>query len=89
MPIPVSLDVAALELLLPLEASVYFFCSEALANVAKHAAASAAWVSVTMADRELTVEVRDDGIGGATPGSSGTGLIGLTDRIKALEGTWR
>ena len=86
MPIPVSLDVASLELLPPLEASVYFFCSEALANVAKHAAASAAWVSVTMADGELLVEVRDDGIGGARPDSGGSGLVGLSDRIKALEG---
>ena len=38
-----------------------------------------------MRDRELTVEVRDDGIGGAAPGS-GSGLVGLQDRIAAFDG---
>ena len=42
---------------------------------------------VSARDGELTVEVRDDGVGGATLGSTGTGLIGLGDRISALDGT--
>ncbi len=85
MPIPVVLDVAVPKLSPAIEASVYFFCSEALTNVAKHAAASTAWVNVVVRDRELTVEVRDDGIGGAAPGS-GSGLVGLQDRIAAFDG---
>jgi PAS domain S-box-containing protein len=85
MPIPVVLDVAVPKLSPAIEASVYFFCSEALANVAKHAAASTAWVTVAVRDRELSVEVRDDGIGGAAPGS-GSGLVGLQDRIAAFDG---
>ena len=87
MPIPVSLEVGRIELSPMLEASVYFFCSEALANVTKHAAANEAWVSVSARDRELTVEVRDDGVGGATLHSGGSGLVGLNDRISALDGT--
>jgi PAS domain S-box-containing protein len=86
MPIPVSLDVDGIELLPPLQASVYFFCSEALTNVVKHACASAAWVSVATRDAQLSVEVRDDGIGGATLGSDGSGLVGLNDRVAALGG---
>ncbi|MGA2010016.1 MAG: PAS domain S-box protein [Solirubrobacteraceae bacterium] len=86
MTIPVVLDIAVPKLPTPLEASVYFFCSEALTNVAKHAAATAAWVSVTARENRLTVEVRDDGIGGAEVGSSGSGLLGLQDRIAALDG---
>jgi PAS domain S-box-containing protein len=85
MPIPVVLDVAVPKLSPAIEASVYFVCSEALANVAKHAAASTAWVTVAVRDRELSVEVRDDGIGGAAPGS-GSGLVGLQDRIAAFDG---
>ena len=86
MPIPVALDVVVPELRPALEASVYFFCSEALANVAKHAAATTAWVTVFARGNRLTVEVRDDGIGGATVGSGGSGLLGLHDRIAALDG---
>ncbi|MGN6176698.1 MAG: ATP-binding protein [Streptosporangiaceae bacterium] len=48
-----------------LEASIYFFCSEALTNVVKHARASSAWVCVACEDNRCTIEVRDDGIGGA------------------------
>jgi signal transduction histidine kinase len=70
----------------PLQASVYFFCSEALTNVVKHACASAAWVSVATRDAQLSVEVRDDGIGGAELGSDGSGLVGLNDRVAALGG---
>jgi len=87
MPIPVSLDVAGVELLPTLAASVYFFCSEALTNVVKHAAASTAWVTLAANDSQLSVEVRDDGIGGAQPGQGGTGLVGLNDRIAALGGS--
>ena len=86
MPLPLSLEVEDLELPPAVEASVYFFCSEALANVVKHAAATVASVRVQAVDRQLRVEVRDDGIGGAEMGSGGTGLIGLHDRIGALEG---
>ena len=35
----------------------------------------------------LTVEVRDDGVGGAQPDSDGTGLEGMRDRVDALDGT--
>ncbi|MGD1051819.1 MAG: PAS domain S-box protein [Solirubrobacteraceae bacterium] len=86
MPIPVSLDVANVELSPVIAVIAYFFCSEALTNVIKHAAASEAWVSVSARDDELTIEVRDDGVGGATLDSAGTGLVGLGDRVSALDG---
>jgi PAS domain S-box-containing protein len=85
--IPVRLEIADLELPASLNASVYFFCSEALTNVIKHAAARSASISVTESDGVLTVEVRDDGSGGAEIGSGGSGLVGLSDRIAAHEGT--
>ena len=87
MPIPVSLEIDELELPASLELSVYFFCSEALTNVTKHASASCASVRVETVGAQLTIEVRDDGIGGAEIGSGGSGLVGLSDRIGALEGS--
>jgi signal transduction histidine kinase len=67
------------------EAAVYFLCSEALTNAAKHAEARCVTIGVTQAGGRLLVEIADDGIGGADPGD-GTGLRGLADRIEALGG---
>jgi signal transduction histidine kinase len=69
-----------------IEASVYFLISEALTNVVKHARASRAEVSVRLEDSSLSVEVADDGIGGAELGDAGSGLAGMVDRVEALEG---
>src|SRR5215471_1085901 len=71
----------------PIEASVYFFCSEALTNIVKHARATSAWVRVELQADQCAVEVRDDGIGGAQPRSETGGLNGLRDRVGALKGT--
>jgi PAS domain S-box-containing protein len=87
LPISVQLDVPDSRLPAPVEASVYFFCSEALTNVVKHAHAASAWVRVKLIDDRCAVEVRDDGIGGAQPRSETSGLSGLRDRIGALNGT--
>jgi signal transduction histidine kinase len=67
------------------EAAAYFVVSEALANVAKHARASGAVVSVVARTCELEVDVVDDGVGGAAAGT-GSGLAGLYDRVHALDG---
>jgi len=68
------------------ERAVYFAVSEALANVTKHASASAAQVRLSMADGLLTATVIDDGIGGATM-QPGHGLAGLADRMAGVMGT--
>jgi PAS domain S-box-containing protein len=86
LPVPVQLELPAPRLPGPVEASIYFFCSEALTNVVKHAHASSASVVVAADDGRCTVEVRDDGIGGAQARSGASGLIGLHDRIGALNG---
>ncbi|MHA6781614.1 histidine kinase [Pseudonocardia saturnea] len=70
------------------EFAAYFVASEALANVAKYARATAATVRVTRSEGAVVVEIADDGIGGADPGT-GTGLRGLADRIEALHGRLR
>jgi signal transduction histidine kinase len=70
----------------PLEAGIYYTVAEALANVAKHAHATEARVSVSLSGGRVAVEVFDDGVGGAGEGS-GSGLRGLADRVEALGGT--
>jgi signal transduction histidine kinase len=67
------------------EAAAYFVVSECLANIGKHANAESATVAVTAADGRLTVEVRDDGVGGAAL-DGGSGIQGLADRVGALSG---
>jgi PAS domain S-box-containing protein len=85
-PVPVNLD-ARVGRRLPdyAEVAAYYVVAEALTNVAKHAAASEVNVVATVDEENLAIEIRDDGIGGATPGK-GSGLIGLVDRVEALGG---
>jgi signal transduction histidine kinase len=70
----------------PIELAAYFFVSEALANVSKHARATHATVTIARKPGRLTVAVTDDGVGGANA-SGGSGLAGLADRLAALDGT--
>jgi signal transduction histidine kinase len=86
-PVPVTLAAETNERLpAPVEIAAYFVVAEALANVAKYAQASEATVAVRRANGRVTVDVTDDGIGGADA-SQGSGLRGLTDRVAALDGT--
>jgi signal transduction histidine kinase len=87
-PFPVDLVVDA-EPADPLtEATLYFVCSEALANAAKHAAAATIAIDLRDAGPSLRLVVSDDGRGGARFASRG-GLRGLADRVEALGGTFR
>ena len=87
MPVPVEIDVSVGRLPAAVEATAYFLVSEALTNVAKHARAGHAEVTARIEDDTLAVGVRDDGIGGARP--DGSGLVGLADRLAALDGQLR
>ncbi|MFJ2776019.1 sensor domain-containing protein [Kitasatospora sp. NPDC087315] len=70
----------------PVESAGYFAVSEALANVAKHSGARAARIHGRYTGGLLTIEVADDGRGGADP-AGGTGLTGLADRVAVVDGT--
>jgi signal transduction histidine kinase len=85
--VPIALDVT-LESRLdePLEVAAYYVAAEALTNAVKHAEASVIELRVNCPDGALTLVIRDDGVGGADP-SRGSGIVGLTDRVKALGGT--
>jgi signal transduction histidine kinase len=88
-PLPVRLDVA-LDGRLPerVEVAAYYVVAESLANVAKHAEARRAGVSLARDRDGVVVEVVDDGVGGADT-ERGTGLRGLADRVEALGGRLR
>ena len=88
-PLPVRLAVDV-EGRLPerVEVAAYYVVSESLTNIAKHAQATEARVSVERHDDRLVVEVVDDGVGGADT-ERGSGLRGLADRVEALGGRLR
>ena len=74
------------------EACAYFVVAEAVTNIAKHANATQAVVTVRfeMASNQLFVSVFDDGRGGAsiTGDENATGLRGLDERVRAARGTF-
>jgi signal transduction histidine kinase len=82
--VPVDVDVTVDRLPEEVEATAYYVIAEALTNIAKHACAEHAEISAQVEDGALAVKVCDDGIGGAR--RDGTGLIGLADRVAALDG---
>ena len=84
--VPVELDLRLPDRLPePVEIAAYYVASEAVTNAAKHAAATRVAVEVTADERVLRVNVRDDGVGGASF-AGGLGLVGLKDRVHALGG---
>jgi signal transduction histidine kinase len=70
------------------EAIAYYCANELLTNVSKHSHARRAWLDVRKVGDLLRVEVSDDGIGGADP-SKGTGLRGLAERVRSVDGSLR
>jgi signal transduction histidine kinase len=69
------------------EAAAYFVVAESIANSAKHSGAQRVSVRVWRdAANRIVVEVTDDGRGGADP-AAGSGLTGLIQRVRALDGT--
>jgi signal transduction histidine kinase len=72
----------------PVEFAAYFVASEALANVAKYSGATTATMRVWRDGPVATIEITDDGVGGADE-ARGSGLRGLADRVEALDGHLR
>jgi signal transduction histidine kinase len=85
-PVPVTVD-TRLDSRLPgpIENTAYFAAAETLTNIAKHSGATSATVTARLHDEVLTLEISDNGRGGADPGR-GTGLTGLADRVAVAGG---
>jgi signal transduction histidine kinase len=74
------------------EAAAFRIIQEALTNVTRHAAGAAATVRVSYTERELVVEIDDDGGGRHVPidgASTGRGILGMRERAAALGGELR
>ncbi|QAY73243.1 transcriptional regulator [Agromyces protaetiae] len=86
-PVPVEVDVQA-EGRLPeiVESTSYFVIAELLANIAKHSGATRAWVRAHVDDGRFEFSVRDNGSGGVSL-EGGSGMVGLVDRVDAVDGT--
>jgi signal transduction histidine kinase len=83
----VTLDVRTRESLPErLKVTAYYVISEALANAAKHAQASAVHIGIEQTGEVIRLSISDDGTGGADP-VRGSGLVGLKDRVTAVGGT--
>jgi PAS domain S-box-containing protein len=86
-PVAVSVSAATPDRLSDcVEANAYFLIAEALTNAVKHSRATRVEVSMNCDGRTLMLEIRDDGIGGASMETAGTGLKGMADRANALGG---
>lgn len=71
-----------------IEGMAYFIVSECLANATKHSNADRIAVDVVQEGPRLIVEVRDNGTGGARA-VNGSGLRGLEDRARSVDGTFQ
>lgn len=85
-PIPVELvDDLAVRPSLGVETLAYFCVAELLANVSKHSGATQATVRLHSDADELRITVADNGSGGVEP-ANGSGLTGLADRLRMVDG---
>jgi signal transduction histidine kinase len=86
IPALVELDASVVPRLpAPVESTGYYVVAEALTNALKHADASRLTVCIRYEQDALSIQVRDDGRGGADP-AGGSGLLGLRDRVEAVGG---
>ena len=84
--VPVQVDVDLPARPAPvIEDLAYTTACELLANVSRHARASAATVDVWRSEDRLMLQVTDDGVGGAQP-TAGSGLAVLTEQLAAVDG---
>ena len=86
VPVTVSVDLSARPPA-AVEAIAYFVVAEGLTNIAKHSGARHAQVVVVRSGDVLSLEITDDGVGGADP--AGQGLSGLGARVAGVDGRLR
>lgn len=87
-----SIRPADLELDKPLAIATFRILQEALTNVARHSRAERCCVSLSLENQQLTIIVRDEGVGAPLARLSGTkslGILGMKERATAMGGVFR
>ncbi len=85
-PVPVGVDLPERGLPLPAQVAGYFVAAEAITNAVRHAEATRIDVRGADTGGSLRLTIEDDGRGGADL-AAGTGLNGLSERVRAAGGT--
>jgi signal transduction histidine kinase len=88
--VPVQVTTTGTPRPMPADAEVALLrtAQEALANVARHAHATRVGVTLSYLDKEVALDVRDDGVGFQDqPTDGGFGLVAMRQRIEGLAGT--
>ena len=86
--IPVHCDLAPVKLKLSAELVVYRLVQESITNISKYAGATQVWIKLATSDGQVSVSVRDDGVGfdATKKPKSAYGLVGMRYRIEAKGG---
>jgi signal transduction histidine kinase len=87
-PLPVEVHAGGDRFPDEVEAAAYFIACEGLTNAVKHSEAEQVTLGAWRLNGRLVVFVSDDGVGGATPSTGGSGLRGLADRAAAHGGSF-
>jgi signal transduction histidine kinase len=89
--LPVAVEVEGASNGLPpgVDRAAYRIVQEALTNVTRHAGPARATVRISYGERDVVLQIDDDGLGGTTNGSpsTGNGILGMRERAAALGGT--
>ncbi|MGI9643701.1 MAG: sensor histidine kinase, partial [Ilumatobacteraceae bacterium] len=91
-PIPIDVNIAVADPI-PIDTAetAYYVANEAVANVLKHSGARVASIHVVEVRNPrpaISLRVHDDGKGGASASSSGSGLAGMAARVRGIDGTF-
>ena len=86
--VPLAVTAPDLDGRLPaaVEVAAYRIAGEALTNVARHAGATTATLTLELTDEALLVELADDGVGIDPDRQAGVGLVSLRERAAELGG---
>jgi signal transduction histidine kinase len=87
--VAVSVEGAPRPLPAGVDRSAYRVVQEALTNTLKHAGAQHVEIGLRFREDGLDVRVADDGRGNGDGGGTGSGLIGMRERVSAFGGSLR
>jgi signal transduction histidine kinase len=87
LPVELTVEGEQTELAPGVDLAAYRVIQEALTNALKYAGPARAWVTVRWRDRELELEIANDGSSEAGGDGRGHGLAGLRERVALVGGS--